>query len=230
MNSTVSVIGDENERWVTIKNLTSFFSKKLDGCSFVSIGKSNSSLAVDAEISETIGGYMHLIPTTEEELNYMNAFKSIFDGNNVSDIIANYTSISNRLIDSDLIKVHSIDNSFYSLRDIGHIDICKVDSDIYGRSAIFNILDAGYRPSIIMTCFKSSPDDSVSTQITAGHIQNTGYILLGRHNNTYVYYFVDDCLYDYCNWSHSTHKNPLMIELTSQIRELIAAETQNKDI
>jgi hypothetical protein len=66
MNSTVSVIGNEAEQWVTIKNLTGFFSNKLDGCIFVSIGKSNSSLIVDAEISEMIGGYLYLIPTTEE--------------------------------------------------------------------------------------------------------------------------------------------------------------------
>lgn len=224
MNSTVSVIGNEAEQWVTIKNLTGFFSNKLDGCIFVSIGKSNSSLIVDAEISEMIGGYLYLIPTTEEEYCYMNAFKSIFNGDEISYNIPDKELISNRMIDSDLIKVNNVDNSFHTIREIGHIDICKIDSDTYGRSAIFNILDAGYRPSIIMVYFKSSPDDNIASQITAGHIQNTGYILLGKHNNTYVYYFVDDCIYDYCRWSRPTHKNPLMIELTSQIKELIAAE------
>ncbi len=224
MNSTVFVISSGNEEWITIKNLTGFFSKKLDGCVFVSIGKSNSTLAVDAEICELIGSTLHLIPTSEEERNYMNTFKSIFNGNDVSHIIPECSLMSNRMIDGESIKVHDIDNSFYSIRNIGHVDICKIDSDNYGRSAIFNLLDAGYRPSIIMISFKYSPDDSISSQITAGHIQNTGYILLGRHKDTYVYYFVDDCLYDYCRWSQPSHKNPLMIELTSQIKELIAAE------
>lgn len=224
MNSTVSVIGEGEHAWITMKNLPGFFSKKIDGCNFVSIGTNPQSISVDAEIIESIGGYLHFIPTSSNEKQLMNDFKSILDGN--TNISHDLELISNRMIDTEYIKIHEIDNSFYSIRDIEHIDICKIDSDKYGKSAVFNIFDAGFRPSILMIRFKLSPDEDTSTQITAGHIQNMGYILLGKYHTTYLYYFVDDCLYDYCKWSEPKHKNPLMIELTLQIKELIAAETR----
>ena len=53
--------------------------------------------------------------------------------------------------------------------------------------------------------------------ICAGHIQTTGYRLIGQQDNWFLYIFIDDCMYESCSWARTDVNNPLFEEYKSFI-------------
>lgn len=103
------------------------------------------------------------------------------------------------------------------------IDLLKIDcvksNPGFERALLGAILDAGFRPAIILLHWTESPDHSLSTAFTAGHLQNSGYRLLTTASGNYfVYYFTDNDMYQICSWENTTVMNPMLNEIIDSFR------------
>jgi hypothetical protein len=103
--------------------------------------------------------------------------------------------------------------------DSVRLDILKVDtvSTIPGfeRGLLGAILDAGFRPSLILVNWSKRPDVDICTTMAAGHLQNTGYRLMSKVDNKFLYYFTDHDMYQICSWEDTKCFNPMMNEIIS---------------
>jgi len=101
------------------------------------------------------------------------------------------------------------------------IDILKIDTGGgLERGILSAALDAGFRPSLILVNWSKSPDMDLSTLITAGHLQNSGYVLLEKEETKFLYVFFDSDLYTTCSWENKNVMNPLIDELVSSFKNL----------
>ena len=101
--------------------------------------------------------------------------------------------------------------------DIGRIDILKLDTVAAApgleKAILGSVLNAGFRPGVIMVNWSKMPDVDLSTTIAAGHLQNCGYRLMGKMDGKFLYYFTDGDLYQLCSWEVTTCQNPLLNEI-----------------
>jgi hypothetical protein len=97
------------------------------------------------------------------------------------------------------------------------IDILKIDTEASApgleKAILGAVLSAGYRPAIVLVRWNKMPDVDLSTTLAAGHLQNSGYSLVGKVDNKFVYYFTDEDLYQICSWEGITATNPVMTEI-----------------
>jgi hypothetical protein len=104
----------------------------------------------------------------------------------------------------------------------GRMDCLKIDAVAewpgLERSVLAAVLDAGYRPGIILVNWSSAPDVDLRSTLAAGHLQNAGYRLLGKEDTRFLYYFSDTDLYQLCSWEDTHSPNPLLSELVRQLR------------
>ena len=124
--------------------------------------------------------------------------------------------------------------------NLTRIDILKIDTAFSApgleRSILAAVLNAGYRPAIILVRWTSMPDTELSATIAAGHLQNSGYALLGKEENKFLYYFSDEDLYQICSWEGVTTSNPITTEILAAAKKTInlkasdstLSETANK--
>jgi hypothetical protein len=185
--------GNDDDLWPMMRNITGFFQKKADAVNYVSFGKV--SIELDASIFEKTGGKWFMIGEPSG-----NEIKASLEGEDAPYIVS---------IGDIITASHDI------MRKLEKIDMCKIDAGDMSRMILYDMLDAGYRPGIILVRFLESPDNHVATQLAAGHLQNCGYALMGVHEDKYLYYFTDNCLYDYCSWTQVSIENPLLTEFKS---------------
>jgi hypothetical protein len=103
--------------------------------------------------------------------------------------------------------------------DETRIDILKIDlQDGSERSLLYAMLDAGFRPSFIIVNWSDSPDNNLPTGITAGHLQNSGYVLIRKEGTKFLYYFVDSDIYRICSWENTGVINPMVDQIVTQVR------------
>ena len=109
-----------------------------------------------------------------------------------------------------------------------HIDIVKIDvSQKLERGLIFSMLDAGFRPSAILVKWSESPDTDLPTRMTALHLHNAGYKLLGTKDNKFFYWFTEADVYGICSFEIPNTEaisvgNPLVHVISAQVtREFI---------
>ena len=99
------------------------------------------------------------------------------------------------------------------------IDILKIDTTTSApgleRGLLGAVLSAGYRPSLIMVNWSKMPDIDLSTTLAAGHLQNSGYLLLAKIGSKFLYYFSDEDLYQICSWEGIVQNNPIVTEIVS---------------
>lgn len=116
----------------------------------------------------------------------------------------------------------------------GRIDILKIDAKEewpgLEKSILAAILDAGYRPGIVLVNWTTRPDIDLSTTLAAGHLQNAGYKLCGKVDTRFLYFFTDNDLYQSCSWEETAVSNPLFNEIGQQIlAQVKAAEVPSPD-
>lgn len=100
------------------------------------------------------------------------------------------------------------------------IDILKVDVPAEAeRGVIMSLLEHNLRPAIIMVKWSHMPDEHVQTTITAGHLQNSGYMLVSTVDNKFLYFYVDQDVYMSCSWEDTTVANPLMKTLMGVLQK-----------
>lgn len=100
------------------------------------------------------------------------------------------------------------------------IDILKVDVPAeLERGVIMSILEHNLRPAVLMVKWSHMPDEHIPTSITAGHLQNCGYMLLKTTDNKFLYFFVDQDVYMSCSWEETDVANPLLKHLISMVQK-----------
>jgi len=103
------------------------------------------------------------------------------------------------------------------------IDIMKID--IRGgkeRTLLYAMLDAGFRPFILLVNWSVSPDTDAPTKMTAGHLQNCGYTLIRKEGTKFLYMFVDEDMYSICSWENVNVINPFVEEIVNGVRDALA--------
>jgi hypothetical protein len=109
--------------------------------------------------------------------------------------------------------------STMKLRGDVRIDIIKVDLPYeLERGVLMSMLNAGLRPGFIMVKWDKKPNDNVPTTLTAGHLQNCGYYLIGKTDNKFLYYYTDNDLYMSCEWEDMTTQNPIITTIIDKIK------------
>lgn len=215
MASHFYLFGSNSDKWPLMKNLGGFFQKKADSVIFTTFGKAE--MDFEIAIFEKTGGELYIFDTPYGE-------KLIADASHED---------SPYMVNGEDIK--NVDRSY--LRKLEKVDICKIDTDsITTRMTIYEILDAGFRPGILLVRFLDSPDTNVSSQLVAGHLQNCGYSLMGIHEDKYLYYFTDNCLYDYCSWTGVGIENPIITEFKNafipkkeEMKNVVVSSSEEKN-
>jgi hypothetical protein len=101
--------------------------------------------------------------------------------------------------------------------NIRRIDILKLDTVAAApgleKAILPALMNAGFRPAIILVNWSQRPDVELATTLAAGHLQNCGYRLVSKVNNKFLYYYTDDDMYQLCSWEETTCQNPLLNEI-----------------
>jgi len=99
------------------------------------------------------------------------------------------------------------------------IDILKVDMPYeLERGVLMSMLNAGLRPGFVIVKWSNNPNEDVSTSLTAGHLQNCGYYLIGKEGNKFLYYYTDNDIYMSCKWDDMTVQNPIIATIIETIK------------
>ena len=110
------------------------------------------------------------------------------------------------------------------------IDFCKIDYNEFNTHIVYSLLNAGYRPGILLVHWNRHPDQFTDSMLCAGHIQNSGYCLAGCENNWFLYVYIDNCLYESCSWARTDVANPMMDEIRAiSITNLLNSTSNHVD-
>lgn len=105
---------------------------------------------------------------------------------------------------------------------VTRLDILKIDTRLSApgleKAILAAILDAGIRPSLVLVNWSDRPDVVLSATLAAGHLQNSGYRLIGKEGHKFLYYFTDHDMYQLCSWEDMTKYNPLLHEIVSSAK------------
>lgn len=107
------------------------------------------------------------------------------------------------------------------------IDILKIDTTQSApgleKAILPALLSAGTRPGLILVNWAASPDSDLSSTLAAGHLQTCGYHLVSKIDNKFLYYFVDNNLYEICSWEDTRAQNPMMQTLINEAGRAVRA-------
>jgi len=115
-----------------------------------------------------------------------------------------------------LSKVKEACKSMSISEDNTRIDILKIDMKA-GRLALYEILDAGFRPAVLIIRWENDPNLHPGVRLAAGNLQNCGYVLLKKEGQKYLYFFVDNDMYATCSWEIEGSVNPMVDNLVQQV-------------
>jgi hypothetical protein len=110
-----------------------------------------------------------------------------------------------------------------SALDCSGIHVLKIQvGDGSERRLLYSILDAGYRPGMIIIKWSHDLDDHTPTAQCAGHMMNTGYHLVHLENGYALYIFFDQPLYDICSMKIPALSNPMLQTILTSVSEMQA--------
>jgi hypothetical protein len=109
---------------------------------------------------------------------------------------------------------------FERLKSEEMIHILKLElPDGLERSLVYQFMDSGFRPSLIMIKWSHDLDDHIPTAHCAGHLVNSGYALVSFQNGYALYMYTDESLYDICSMKTVGLQNPIFLELTNTFND-----------
>lgn len=224
-----------------LKDLHQLYSKKGIRTVFLSIGASSSCMA-DLEIAESIGCPINVICANSEASKAWFEVKGCLRTRKaaaepISDfslgaetiwVLPKNVNICSELVPGTICDViESVCKSMRLSDDDRRVDILKVDLEgAAGRLALYEILDAGFRPATILIRWSATPDSSPPIKIAAGNLHNCGYALVGAEGQQYLYYFVDNDMYATCSWEKVGAVNPMVDGIVTEVLEQIKEEPE----
>lgn len=124
--------------------------------------------------------------------------------------------INNKMVETVTFKqfVKNICSKMSISEEKERIDFVNLQiNSIYERYFLYAMIDAGYRPGLILVSYNLKPDSDLSTTQVAAHLHNIGYNLLIKEENKFLYVFNNDNIYEIASYENTTVKNPLVNEL-----------------
>ena len=117
---------------------------------------------------------------------------------------------------------------FERLKSEEMIHILKLElTDGIERQLIYQFMDSGFRPSLIMIKWSHDLDEHIPTAHCAGHLVNSGYALVSFQNGYALYMYTDESLYDICSMKTIGLQNPFFVELTNTMNESLQQVQQS---
>lgn len=236
----VKSIGLQNDNWPILDNLWNFYEKKGIKTVFFSVGSSERAFA-DLEIAETLGCPIHIFEVRENLIQGWNEVQQILKSRKSPDSPLPFSEkVDTKWVLPKNIRVQNVlPGSFNGTVEIAstsypvqtwekciqnaistmnlqeqRIDILKICLGMgIERNMLFSILDTGFRPGMILVDWTETPDTNLFTTLCAGHLQNSGYTLLAKMGNRFVYFYNDRCIYELCSWEQNNIDNPLVAEI-----------------
>lgn len=89
------------------------------------------------------------------------------------------------------------------------------------RMFLYQLLDNGYRPGLLLVKWSYDVDDHFATAQCAGHILNNGYTLARLENGYFLYVFRDQSIYDICSMKIPSMSNPIADTITQSAAEAV---------
>ena len=124
--------------------------------------------------------------------------------------------INNVMIETVSFKqfVNNICNKMNISEENHRIDLVNLQiNSVYERYFLYAMIDAGFRPGLVLVSYNLKPDSDLSTTQVAAHLQNVGYNLLKIEDNKFLYLFNNDNIYEIASFENTTVKNPLVNEI-----------------
>jgi hypothetical protein len=233
-----------------IKDLYMIFQKKGIRTVFLSIGASPSCIP-ELEIAETIGCPVNIICANDSEVAAWDEVKDCLKTHRpATEPLSTFSEGSDkkwvlsknvRVVATEwksgtiLSSVKEACKTMYISDDDTRIDLLKIDmSGGAGRLALYEILDTGFRPSLVMIRWAEEPDSHPGVRVAAGNLQNCGYVLVKKEGLKYLYYYVDNDMYATCSWELEGSVNPMVDavvqEVLSQVYSAPSPKVEEKEV
>jgi hypothetical protein len=231
--STILLHQGGKDPFPCIKDLYLLFQRKGIRTIFLSIGASSSCMP-DLEIAETIGCPVNIICANESEAAAWDEVKECLkthkpakeplgtfsEGSEKKWVLAkNIRVIATEWKSGTILSsVKEACKSMAVSEDNTRIDLLKIDmSGGVERLALYEILDAGFRPSLVMIRWAEEPDSHPGVRVAAGNLQNCGYVLVKKEGTKYLYFFVDNDMYATCSWEIEGSVNPMVDAVVQEV-------------
>ena len=224
-----------------LDKLWDFYSQKGIKTVFVSLGTSSSPLA-ELEIGETLGCPIHVVETSEEKISLWNnvseilKLRKIIDENPFTQEVENKwvlpknVRVTNKLpfflngsLELSGNVLETIDWNTYvegickNMNISPRVDILNIQLGSLEEPILYSFTNTCFRPGLIMVSYTNTPDTTLLTTQAAGHLQNTGYQLIGKHENKFLYLYNDKNVYEYASYENKTVENPLLFEVLKSV-------------
>ena len=201
-----------------IENIWNFYSSKGNKTVFLNVGTSSSPLA-ELEIVESLGCPLHIIEPTSTKRELWNKVLEILKTRKTTEETkCDFTeNVSGKWVLGKNLLIHSklpffyngsihFENEIVETEEFNSFvnSICKsmninpridlvnlqIQSD-FERYFLYTMIDAGYRPSLVLITYNVKPDTNLQTTQVAAHLQNVGYQLIVKEDNKFLYIFND---------------------------------------
>ena len=226
-----------------LDKLWEFYSQKGIKTVFVSLGTSTSPLA-ELEIGEILGCPIHIVEPSDSKRELWNNVSEILksrkrqltDENTFTQEVENKwvlpknVRVSNKLpfffngsLELSGNVLETLDWNTY-IEDIcknmnisPRVDILNIQLGNLEEALLYSFTNTCFRPGLIMVSYTNTPDITLLTTQAAGHLQNIGYQLIGKHENKFLYLYNDKNVYEYASYENKNVENPLLSEILKSV-------------
>ena len=210
-----------------VRNLWDFFSSKGSKVVFFSLGESQSP-NVELHFSENLGCKIHIFDPRPEGASNWEDVCNVLKNRKLLETTTSFakSALKRWVLPTNIVyhpwiphfqqgdeNLKTTVESICSQIGENRIDILKVNITDQTVASLYAMLHYGYRPGLLLVSWQTSPDASTETTLLAGHIQTTGYALMYREKNNYLYFFNDKCAYELCSWENYVVENPLVSKI-----------------
>ena len=235
-------LGADGDKFPMLDSIWDFFSSKGSKTVFVSVGSSPSPLP-ELEIGEMLGCKLHLFEPKPAAQQDWEAIKDVLKtrkaGSESSDFVKAalkkwvlprnihldsslpFLYAGELLIDGDKVvtsslreKMEAISETLGFTKEEAHIDLLKIDLPGKEHLVLSSVIEARFRPSLLVVRWTNMPDEHLNTMLAAAHLQTLGYRLLAKEGSKFLYYYNDTNYYESCSWEVVGPANPLVSVIT----------------
>jgi hypothetical protein len=89
------------------------------------------------------------------------------------------------------------------------------------RMIIYKMLDDGFRPSLVIVKWSEDLDTDYSTAYCAGHLVNSGYVLIDNKNGYALYFYTDASIYNTVSMKDVCYGNPIVKNFQEETEDLL---------
>ena len=192
MSISKPAINDKGD-YPTLQKLYEFFSPRCKTLEVWSFGLGNG--LFETELIETLGCSVKLYDAREGKEDLFNEINTICETHETkreegwAQQIAKRWLLPKKLLFSKVlpwifsgtvdISGQQTQLSKINTNEVQRLDICKIEYSGLTSSILINILQEGYRPGLFYIHWDKHPDQYTDSMLAAGHLQTSGYALIG---------------------------------------------------